>query len=190
LLYNLALLSSYLEPFQESEYSMRLEDLYDKMRKSLPETQKFLESKRAKDEAELRRKRTRLGPDRRLTFFISPYASLRELRRDMKFVKGLGHPEINVVGRFRYSLEAELTSITLRAYTSGDIDLARIDNLGEASITYRETDLVQFSLQGTPFDIAARSNGVVIAHFPLNRPEEFQGELARTLMFRLNEIFS
>lgn len=105
LLYNLAILASYLDSPQEGEYSSRLEDLYRKMKPDYQETKKYLESK-GRLEPEPRKKRIGFSPEKRLTYFISPEASRRVLRRDIAFVKGLARPEIRTVGRFRYNVEA------------------------------------------------------------------------------------
>jgi hypothetical protein len=125
-----------------------------------------------------------------LTYFISPEASRRGLKRDIAFVKGLARPEIRTVGRFHYSVEAELSNVILRAYTEGEIELSRVDLRSDVRIVNREPDLAQFSMEALSPDIVVRRSGVVWASFSQFRPEDFRIDLAETLMERLNEIFS
>ncbi len=91
--------------------------------------------------------------EEKLSFFISSKEALRELNAAMDFVQGLKLPEIRALGKFRYSLDSDLSANIVRAYTDSELNLGLTENLISTTINYKEPDqepdLISFRLSMT-----------------------------------------
>ncbi len=188
-LYNLALLASYLDLPEANDYRFKLETTYDKMEGSYKDAMKSLESAWVKDEAALRAKRLKMPPERRLTYYFSPGNARRELRRDIRFVKGLTLPEIRTIGNFHYSLDVDLLNAIMRGYTERELEILRVENSEGIRITNVENDLVQFTIEAYASDVIARTNGVVFVSISRSLSNASNNDYSTLIFRRLNDIF-